>query len=110
MSHLSKQRLDTLLKSYEEARAHVVRNSDYDIDETILIHIFLLFIKYDKLQLKIRETVWELNLSTATLEKMRREKIGISYNKNKNSGRNGAIRYPISSIAAYMIESKVEVC
>ena len=109
MSHLSKQRLDSMLNQYEQARKHVTRNSNAPIDEYILLYIFILFQKYGKVQLNISEVSREVDLSVATLEKMRREKIGISYNKNKNSGRNGAVRYPISAIAVYMEASKVEV-
>lgn len=68
----------------------------------------LLFQKYGSLLLTREQTAEALNISTASLDRMKQSGIGIQYQKDGQSGRNGKVRYPIDSVIEFIVKSNIQ--
>lgn len=70
--------------------------------------LMLLYQKYGSLLLT-REQVSEiLNISTATLGRMANRAVGIQYQKDGKTGKNGRVRYPIDAVVSYILSNQVK--
>lgn len=58
--------------------------------------------------LKQSETAKLLNVSLATLYRMREQGIGASYKKFDSKSKNGTVAYPLQEIVRYLTESNVK--
>ena len=58
--------------------------------------------------LKQNETAKLLNVSLATLYRMREQGIGASYKKLDSKSKNGTVVYPLHEIVRYLTESNVQ--
>lgn len=58
--------------------------------------------------LKQNETAKLLNVSLATLYRMREQGIGASYKKLDSKSKNGTVVYPLQEIVKYLTESNVK--
>jgi len=58
--------------------------------------------------LKQNETAKLLNVSLATLYRMREQGIGPSYKKLDSKSKNGTVVYPLQEIVRYLTESNVK--
>lgn len=70
--------------------------------------IQLLFQKYGSLLLTREQVAEALNISTASLDRMKQNGVGIQYQKDGQSDKNGKIRYPIDSVAEFIVMSNVQ--
>lgn len=68
----------------------------------------LLFQKYGSLLLTREQTAEALNISTASLDRMKQNGVGIQYQKDSRSGKNGKVRYPIDSVAEFIVQSNIQ--
>jgi len=58
--------------------------------------------------LKQRDTTKILNVSLATLYRMREQGIGPSYKKLDSESKNGMVVYPLQEIVRYLTESNIK--
>lgn len=70
--------------------------------------IQLLFQKYESLLLRREQAAEILNISTASLDRMKRSGVGIQYQKEGESRKNGRIRYPIDAIVDYILSNHIQ--
>lgn len=68
----------------------------------------LLFQKYGSLLLTREQVAEVLNISTASLDRMKQNGVGIQYQKDGRSGKNAKVRYPIDSVAEFIVESNIK--
>lgn len=66
-----------------------------------------LYRKYRKVMLTRLETAHELGISVQTLDRLKKVALGPKYTKNGKENRNGAVRYSIEAVAAYIITHEV---
>jgi len=58
--------------------------------------------------IKQSKAVEVLNVSTATLYRMREQGIGPSYKKLNSKSKNGTVVYPLQEIVRYLTESNIQ--
>lgn len=58
--------------------------------------------------LKQKEAAKVINVSLATLYRMREQGIGASYKKLDSKSKNGTVLYPLQEIVRYLTESNVQ--
>lgn len=68
----------------------------------------LLFQKYGSLLLTREQVSETLNISTASLDRMKQDGIGVQYQKNGQVGKNGKVRYPIDAVAEFIVQSNIQ--
>lgn len=68
----------------------------------------LLFQKYGSLLLTREQTAEALNISTASLDRMKQSGVGIQYQKDGQTGSNGKVRYPIDSLVEFIVQSNIQ--
>lgn len=67
----------------------------------------LLFSRFNTLILSRKQTAEALGMSTATLDRLKRNGLGPKYNKIERNGKNAMVRYSIDSIVEYITYTQV---
>lgn len=70
--------------------------------------VSLLFQKYDSLSLRKDQTAESIEVSIATLDRMKKNGIGPKYLKNGDPDKNGMVRYPIDAVVEYILSAQVQ--
>lgn len=87
---------------------HQTRGNVMDNMERKRELIQLLFQKYGSLLLTREQVAEVLNISTASLDRMKQNGVGIQYQKDGQSGKNGKIRYPVDAVAEFIVQSNIQ--
>jgi len=81
-----------------------------DINEEKKQLVALLVDTYSTIILSRKQAAGALNVSTATLDRMKTNGVGPAYSKTEtvSQSKNGRVSYPVTAIAEYMVSSQIK--
>lgn len=68
----------------------------------------LLYGKYGSLILTRQQCAEATGMSTATLDRLKKQGLGPQYIKKSASGKNGSVQYPLDAVVDYIMEARNE--